>query len=62
MAQLADWKYKDNQGVIKTIEMDLEYVSELSSIPEEYRFSISMTDELDETVITEYVGPGPKRN
>ena len=62
MATLVPFTYKDDQGVIKTHDIDLEYESQITEIPEEFEHSITMTDVTPTTVTTDYVGPAPKRN
>ncbi len=59
---IAVLKYKDDQGVVQTVDADIEYTIELIDIPEEFEWTLTATDDVPTTVVTSYVGPAPKRN
>ena len=61
MATIVDLKYKDNQGVIQTVEADADYIMEMANIPEEFEHSIKMIDDASNTETTTFIGISPKR-
>lgn len=54
--------YKDDQGVLKTVEADLTGTIRIEGVGAEEAYDIIITDTTPKTVVTEYVGPAPKRN
>lgn len=54
--------YKDDQGVLKTVEADLTGTIRIEGVGAEEAYDIIITDTTSKTVVTEYVGPAPKRN
>ena len=61
MGAIAQQTYKDEQGVVQTINIDLDYLTHIEDIPEGHRFSIQLTDDQEETNTVDFIGISPKR-
>ena len=62
MATIAQQTYKDEQGIVQTINIDLDYLTHIEDIPEGHAFSIKLTDDQEETETYDFIGPSLKKN
>lgn len=61
MGAIAQQTYKDEQGVVQTINIDLGYVTHIEDIPEGHEYSIKLTDDQEETNTVDFIGISVKR-